>query len=1247
MNMTWKPKLLSSLIALALFDIDAAVMREDVSVQDYRDFAENLGKYSPGKEGVEVLKKDGTPAGKLNFPIPDFSAIDSNGIATLTHSSYIASVAHNGGYQSVNFGNKAKYNTEYQIINRNDDPAYKTNNKDFHLPRLNKVVTETAPMPIADPNDVKNDSERYQYFARAGTGTQYQIDPVTKEKKWLSGAYSWKTGGTITNPTFQNGHLTWKNYGPNDPRVEPFSSGIQPGDSGSPLYVYDNKEKIWKLIGVSPWVGGNGPYNLESYTLYMQQSFMNSVLAKNTDPDVTDSTGMGDIHWTKASISQGNNSWQWHGVDAILPYLASNAQLDASKDLRFAGDGGRIVLEDSINHGAAKLRFSNNYQVDSAPGKNSTWVGGGIEIDAEKTVDWRVNGLLGDNLHKIGKGTLHVNGIGNNEGGLNVGDGLVILNQRVNARGQQQAFSSVTLVSGRPTVRIEGQNQIESNRINFGYRGGTLDVNGHDFAFKTINHNDNGAKILNSHPNKLSTLRFNNSNNQRFIGHLGSEETRFNLDIDYSPESALHSWELAGGAELNKLSVNRGTFILSGRPTPHAGGVVVDNDWIDETYSFNNIDVASFSTLRVSEHASLTAKVKLNERARMVLNSKSHLKGEVDLTSGSLISVDQKVESTTSTDGGNDVVIDAEIRGDGKLVKGGPGTLYFNSFSPFTGSTDINGGSLVLNGSLHSTLTMGDNTQLYGSGTLFSDLIFKNNVRWAPSRTATSDGYNFNPAVQRINGNLTTGNNTLLSLRTHLDRQSAQTDKLLIKGDVITKEPISVRISLSGNGLLTDFHNLGHADNDEGLSLIQVAGQASKNSFKLAQGYVARGAYAYGLYAFAPGKSSAKQREVEGFGNQYWDYRLQNTLLSEGENAIPQNEAYWDERPAPEPSNGLIEELALKSGNDGSRLAKQNSSKASRKAVTPQIPSYLSLSSAILNYSSRLNETFRNQVLATQDTKLNIFFQYLNGEDKYHSSLGFMNYGYDYTQKQSGWLLGGKALHLANDTHSLDINLGLSNTQLDVTPQAADGNSKIQYTAWGISSLASYEHNSGITVDLSADIAKYDGNVSTDLRGGDVADIHAKSIGATLDVGRKFKLGNHQLTPLVGVGIQHLQIDDVTDVDNTKVDYNDINRPTIRTGLRYRYNWDTSKTGKWALIANTTFIKDLSSDATLDIGSTFNSRTNSFISGSTGSSGMIDVGIINNPVANISLNAGVQYQRRLDNEGVNYWQGVAGVKISF
>lgn len=54
--MKWKPKLLSSLVLLAIFDANAGIMREDVAVQDYRDFAENLGKYSAGEENIEVFK---------------------------------------------------------------------------------------------------------------------------------------------------------------------------------------------------------------------------------------------------------------------------------------------------------------------------------------------------------------------------------------------------------------------------------------------------------------------------------------------------------------------------------------------------------------------------------------------------------------------------------------------------------------------------------------------------------------------------------------------------------------------------------------------------------------------------------------------------------------------------------------------------------------------------------------------------------------------------------------------------------------------------------------------------------------------------------------------------------------------------------------------------------------------------------------------------------------------------------------
>ena len=1236
--MRWKPKLLSSLIALALFDVEAGVMREDVAVQDYRDFAENLGKYGVGKENVEVFKTDGSSAGMLNFPIPDFGAINSGGYATLISPSYVASVAHNGGYKSVDFGNNAKYKTSYKLINRNNDPKYETQRRDFHVPRLNKVVTEAAPMPLVNPQDVRSNRGRYVYFARAGAGTQYQIDPVTKKPVHLTGAYSWKSGGTIVNPTFESWRLRWTNYGPPDVRAQPFSSAIQAGDSGSPLYVYDNVEKEWKIYGVSPWGGTNPPYGYTSYTLDMQLDFLNGVIANNTDPDVKDSAAGGDIHWTSTDISQGASSWLWHGVNAALPSQATTAELDASKDLRFAGDGGLIVLDNAVNHGAAKLQFSNDYRIVSAEGKNSTWVGGGIEVDAGKTVDWEVNGLAGDTLHKIGAGTLHVNAVGNNGGALNVGDGLVVLNQRADEQGQQNAFSTVTLVSGRPTVRLEGENQIAGENIRFGYRGGTLDLNGHDMSFSTLNHNDDGATIINGNADNVSTLTLANTTQQRFIGHFGSAETAANLNVDFNAASNSHRWEIAGGADLNQLNVKRGLLSLDGRPTAHAGGEIISNDWVDETYKVNKVNVASLAMLRINEHATLDADVTLEDQSRLILNSKSHLSGQVALKSGSKITVNQAASRTTSTDGNNDAVIDAEISGTGTLEKVAPGALYLNSNNTFTGNTNIQSGALVLNGSLASTLTLAQDTLLAGNGTL-ADVILGENAQLAPYWSSDIASLSFTTASQTVKGSLTAGKNSLLNLRAHFDADNAQADTLRINGDVnLNDGPLNVQVTTSGDDYFTDVNNDGVADNQEGVSLIQVAGKADKDSFKLAGGYVARGAYAYGLYAFAPGRSAVDQRAVEGTGDQYWDYRLQNNLLSEGDNTVP-----IDNTPVPDDGDNT----PVPDDGDNTPVPDGGGKKPSRLAVTPQVPSYISLPSAMLSYSSRMSETFRNQSLADDDEKLHVFFQYLNGEDRYHTSRGFLDYGYDYKQKEEGWLFGARVLQWGDDSQSLGLSLGLSSANLELTPDAADGNSKTQYTAWGLSSLLAYEHRSGLTAELSADVAKYDGNVSTDLRGSNVADINARSFGGAVDVGYRFKLGSHELTPMVGAGVQYLQVDDVTDIDGTRVHYDDVTRQTGRLGLRYRYDWDASISGKWAVVANTTLVQDFSDDSTLEIAGSGSQSSSSFYAGTAGSTGMVDFGIVNNPTDNVSLNVGVQYQRRLEAEGVDFWQGTAGVKVKF
>ncbi|MCX8965681.1 autotransporter outer membrane beta-barrel domain-containing protein [Erwinia psidii] len=478
----------------------AGIMRQDINLQDYRDFGENLGKYAVGNTDVDVYTTDGALAGTLNFPIPDFGVVVSLGYATLISPSYVAGVTHNGGYKTVTFGNNAKYSTSYTLINRNEEGSL-----DFHTPRLNKVVTETAAISYVTGEELR-DTSRYIYYARVGTGTQKQVDAETQTVIQLSGAYNYRTGGTILSPDFSTNRLTWTTLSPDDPNVTALDIGAQGGDSGSPVLVYDNIDKIWKLAGVTATISGTYPYGLDTHSIYIQDAFIQQLIAANTDPDVTDSSNDGTIYWGASDITQGTNSWEWHGVDTLLPSEATNEALDASKDLRFNGDGGTLLLAQSVNMGAGKLQFSNNYQVISADGANSSWTGGGIDVDADKTVQWQVNGLAGDDLHKIGAGTLYVNATGINGGGLNTGDGTVVLDQQADADGNKQAFSSVTLVSGRPTVVLNDAEQVATEHIFFGYRGGKLDLNGNSLSFKQINHTDSGATLVNHNTTQAAIL---------------------------------------------------------------------------------------------------------------------------------------------------------------------------------------------------------------------------------------------------------------------------------------------------------------------------------------------------------------------------------------------------------------------------------------------------------------------------------------------------------------------------------------------------------------------------------------------------------------------------------------------------------------------------------------------------------------------------------------------------------------------
>lgn len=469
----------------------ASIVSAEIDYQIFRDFAENKGAFRPGATDIAIYNKRGELVGTLNkAAMPDFSSVNvkSNpGVATLINPQYVASVKHNGGYKNVSFGDGEN---RYNIVDRNEHGS-----QDFHAPRLDKLVTEVIPASVTEEGQKTNayaNTERYTAFYRAGSGTQY-IKDKSGNVTQISGAYSYLTGGTVGAPSSSDHIIASSPGNVFNPINGPLSSYGAPGDSGSPLFAYDSWQKKWVMVGVlSTWTGEHGVNNRWAV---IPLDFIGQKFNEDNDAPVTFRTSEGGaLEWSfnsstgAGALTQGSTTYAMHGQQGN--------DLNAGKNLIFLGQNGQIDLKDNVAQGAGSLTFRNDYTV--ATSNNSTWTGAGIIVDNGVSVNWQVNGVKGDNLHKIGEGTLTVQGTGINEGGLKVGDGKVVLNQQADNKGQVQAFSSVNIASGRPTVVLTDERQVNPDTVSWGYRGGTLDVNGNSLTFHQLKAADYGAVLANN-----------------------------------------------------------------------------------------------------------------------------------------------------------------------------------------------------------------------------------------------------------------------------------------------------------------------------------------------------------------------------------------------------------------------------------------------------------------------------------------------------------------------------------------------------------------------------------------------------------------------------------------------------------------------------------------------------------------------------------------------------------------------------
>ena len=564
LNKKFKLNFIALTVAYALTPYtEAALVRDDVDYQIFRDFAENKGKFSVGATNVEVRDKKNHSLGSAlpnGIPMIDFSVVDvDKRIATLVNPQYVVGVKHvSNGVSELHFGNLngnmnngntkahrdvSSEENRYYTVEKNEYPT-KLNGKavttedqaqkrreDYYMPRLDKFVTEVAPIEASTDSSTAgtyNNKDKYPYFVRLGSGTQFIYENGTRYELWLGkegqksdaggynlklvgNAYTYGIAGTPYEVNHENDGLIGFGNSNNEyinPKEilskKPLTNYAVLGDSGSPLFVYDREKGKWLFLGSYDYWAGYNKKSWQEWNIYKHE-FAEKIYQQ----------------YSAGSLTGSNTQYTWQATGSTSTITGGGEPLSVDltdgkdkpnhgKSITLTGSG-TLTLNNHIDQGAGGLFFEGDYEVKGTS-DNTTWKGAGVSVAEGKTVTWKVHNPQYDRLAKIGKGTLIVEGKGENKGLLKVGDGTVILKQQADANNKVKAFSQVGIVSGRSTVVLNDDKQVDPNSIYFGFRGGRLDLNGNSLTFDHIRNIDEGARLVNHSTSKHSTVTITGDN---------------------------------------------------------------------------------------------------------------------------------------------------------------------------------------------------------------------------------------------------------------------------------------------------------------------------------------------------------------------------------------------------------------------------------------------------------------------------------------------------------------------------------------------------------------------------------------------------------------------------------------------------------------------------------------------------------------------------------------------------------------
>ncbi|WP_375651001.1 autotransporter outer membrane beta-barrel domain-containing protein [Bartonella sp. OT172YNZD] len=362
------------------------------------------------------------------------------------------------------------------------------------------------------------------------------------------------------------------------------------------------------------------------------------------------------------------------------------------------------------------------------------------------------------------------------------------------------------------------------------------------------------------------------------------------------------------------------------------------------------------------------------------------------------------------------------------------------------------------------------------------------------------------------------------------------TDRLLIHGDVSGKTLVHVQAVSASMGKNNGSDKVAHS-----VSIIQVYGQAQKDSFQLNGKYVAlqNSPYKYTLRSYGPETTSAEEHVSQKFmkdGRAFWNFRLENQYV---ESSDPKRTSLLDSST----KTGFV-------SHSGGAV----------RSVVPQVPTYLLLPNSLfhaglMDISNQNKQLEVIRIASSGMAKVHenpaLFLRSYGGHYRYASDLSALEYGY-------GGDLGYKAIEASALLQTIEsmygtMSFGVMGTygKLSLQPQDVEYSQKSVFDKWIATAYATMQHDAGFYVDGLFSYGLLKGDVLT-LARDKTATLKSKPLSVSLTGGQPLATGykGFVFDPQVQVVYQNLQFDQARDIDNFDIEMGRLDQWVARVGGR-------------------------------------------------------------------------------------------------